>query len=84
MLFDKSLSLDLAKYESKDFHKKYYKTISNAEGTAESIIGNSIQLISNITAVGIVLAYVDTIDPVLMEMMLIPIITTFSLTIRYN
>ena len=81
MLFDKSLSLDLAQYESKDFHEKYYKAISNAERTAESVVSNSIQVLSNIIAVGIVLAYVVTIDPILMTMILIPIITTFSLKI---
>ena len=78
ILFNKSLSLDLAQYESKDFQEKYYKAISTAEGTAENVVNNSIQLFSNIIAVGIVLAYIFTIDPFLMTMILIPIITTFS------
>ena len=78
MLFNKSLSLDLAQYESKDFQEKYYKAISTAEGTAENVVNNSIQLFSNIIAVGIVLAYILTIDPFLMTMILIPVITTFS------
>lgn len=81
MLFDKALSLDLAQYESKDFQGKYYKAVSNAEGTVENTVSNCIQLFSNMIAVISVLVYVITIDPVLMIMMLIPVTTTFALKI---
>ncbi len=87
-LFSKAMSLDLAQYESKDFHEKYYKAVSNAESTMDNVISNCIQFVNHFIAVIAIALYVIKIDPFLVLMMLIPILTTLSTkwsnTVRYE
>lgn len=77
-LFKKVLSLDLLQYESKDFHSKYYKAVSNAESTAETVVSNCLNLFSNAISVIAVICYISIIDPFLIIMAIIPLITTLA------
>lgn len=88
ILFNKCLMLDLEHYENKEFYETYNKAAAKIEPTAEIVVNSSIQLFSNIISIIFVLSYVVTIDPLIMVLMVIPIITTIALkignSIRYQ
>lgn len=87
-LYEKALSLDLARYESAEFQDKYYKAIENAQTKVETVITNTIQFVGNLLSVVLVMAYVVYIDPLLLLLIVIPLATTLmfkvSSKIRYE
>lgn len=76
--YKKALSLDLIQYENPQFHGKYYKAVSEFETRAFKIVDNTVQLFSNVLSTIMVLAYIISIDPMLLMLVIIPIITSVA------
>ncbi|NLE13759.1 MAG: ABC transporter ATP-binding protein [Clostridiales bacterium] len=76
--YKKALSLDLIQYENPLFHGKYYKAMSEIETRAFQIVDSTVLLFSNIISTVIVLVYIVSIDPILLILAIIPVVTSVA------
>ena len=76
--YKKALSLDLIQYENPQFHGKYYKAMSEIETRAFKIVDSTVLLFSNVLSTIIVLTYIISIDPMLLLLAIIPIVTSIA------
>lgn len=76
--YKKALSLDLIQYENPLFHGKYYKAMSEIEGRAFKIVDSTVLLLSNVVSAIMVLVYTVSIDPILLILTFIPVVTSVA------
>lgn len=80
-LFAKLCSLNIEYCESKECQSKYYKMMEKIENTVRMVVDNFFQLIGHLLSMIFVLAYVISVDPVLVVLIVIPMLTSKAMKV---
>lgn len=80
-LFIKLCSLNVEYCESKEYQSKYYKMMEKIENTVRMVVDNFFQLSGHLLSMIFILAYVISIDPVLVVLIIIPILTSKAMKV---
>ena len=84
MIFKKAINVELQCYEDKQFYDDYHWAVENVERNISKLINDITYIVSYLFLCVIIIAYVITIDPVILVFAICPIFATVFAKKNYH